>query len=247
MSCDCDWRCGHEMHGSAVHSVSTDSQTEGKSLVQNHWHFSVHRIRCRFDRKNYHSQQNMDLKLWSQNKGPVSSLEISFIATAKRRSSSSKQDKSTVHRCFFFCWRWCCASWVHLSRSNSKYGILYTILRHLQDSVHCNWPKMWSPRNWQIHNTIVSACATLLSHTKSHKCRNLFILPTLHFVSFFCISQYKIRSVREKIWWHRNHTTKIWHSSFYQHQKQTSTIVLSNRKNCWISTSNHRGISPPLW
>jgi len=34
MSCSCDWRCGHEMRGSAVHSVSADSRTEGKLLFK---------------------------------------------------------------------------------------------------------------------------------------------------------------------------------------------------------------------
>lgn len=46
-------------------------------------------------------QQNMDLKLWSQNKGPVSRLESAFIPMAKERSSSWKKGKSTSHRFFF--------------------------------------------------------------------------------------------------------------------------------------------------
>ena len=62
----------------------------------------------------------------------------------------------------------CKASWVRFSRSNSKYGILYTILQHLQDVVHRKWPKMWSSGNWQIHhNTIVSTIKLLNKQDKT--------------------------------------------------------------------------------
>lgn len=46
---------------------------------------------------------------------------------------------------------------------NKKYYI--QVLWHLQDAVHSKQPEKWSTGNWQIHNTLNSARATLLSQT----------------------------------------------------------------------------------
>jgi hypothetical protein len=87
---------------------------------------------------------------------------------AKERSSSLKQDKSTAHR-FFFNKDGVAHHEFASAGQTANMGILYTILQHLQDTVHRKRPKMGPSVNWQIHhNTIVSACGTIISYTQNH-------------------------------------------------------------------------------
>jgi len=190
----------------------------------------------------------MDLKLWSQNKGPVSSLEIFFIATAKERSSSSKQDKSTVHRFFLFVED----SVVHHEFAwagqtvNMEYYIQFCGIYKMQYTAsdqRCDHQGTGKSTTTQLSQLVQH----FLTTRKIPQVQKSLYSPHLAlcvFLLYFPI-QNSICKGEDLMMW--NSYNKIWQSSFYRHQKQTSTIVLSNGKTAGISTSNHRGISLPLW
>jgi len=77
-------------------------------LVHSHWLASMRTVKCRLFRKHYHWWENMNLWLQSWNKGPVISLESSFVPMAKESSLRSKQNKSIAYSLLRS--RWCCVS-----------------------------------------------------------------------------------------------------------------------------------------